>query len=466
MRAGGTGGGMAAKSGERFASGAGFVLAAIGSAVGLGSIWKFPYEVGENGGGWFLLFYALGLALVVFPLLLAEFVIGRRGRGDAAESLRRVAAESARSPRWRIIGLAGIAAGFIILSYYAVIAGMTMAYVPHALLTGFGGADAARTAADFAALTGSPVALGLWQAAFLAGAVAVVARGVRGGIEAACAVLMPLLAILMVALVIYAAIEGDVAQAGAFMVSLNPGALSARAALEALGLGFFSIGVGMGIMITYAAYAGARFHLARAAVATLAGDTVISLLAGFAIFPIVFAEGLDPAGGAGLMFLTLPIAFGALPFGDLVGAAFFLLLFVAALASAISLIEVVVAPLMRATRMSRRGAAILTGAISWLLGLPSLLSFNLWAEVRPLGLLGHPELTIFDAIDGFASNLLLPACGLALSLFAGWAMPARIYEAELGSFPRALSAALRLLLRWVVPGVIVAYVAAAQVARL
>ena len=461
---------MARKSGERFASGAGFVLASIGSAVGLGSIWKFPYEVGQHGGGAFLLFYVLGLALVVFPLLLAEFVIGRRGRGDAAESLRKVAAEAARSPRWGVVGFAGIAAGFLILTYYAVIAGMTMSYVPHALIQGFAGADAARTAADFAALTASPVALGLWQAAFLAISVAVVARGIRSGVEAACTILMPLLGLLMAALVVYAAIEGDVARAADFMFALQPGSLTPRAALEALGLGFFSIGVGMGVMITYAAYAGEAFDLTRAAVATLLGDTAISLMAGFAIFPIVFAEGLDPAEGANLMFLTLPIAFGALPFGDLVGAAFFLLLFVAALASTISLIEVVTAPLIRATGMSRRRAATLVGAAAWLLGLPSLLSFNLWADVRPLTLVGWrglSHLNIFDAIDGFASNLLLPACGLALSLFAGWAMPERIYEAELGRTPRrrTLSNLLRFLLRWVVPAVIIAYVAAAQVVR-
>jgi len=196
---------------------------------------------------------------------------------------------------------------------------------------------------------------------------------------------------------------------------------------------------------------------ARAAVATLAGDTAISLLAGFAIFPVVFAEGLDPAGGASLMFLTLPLAFGALPFGDLVGAAFFVLLFIAALASAISLIEVAVAPLIHATALSRRGAAILVGICAWLLGIPSLLSFNLWTDVRPLG-----ELTIFDAVDGFASNLLLPACGLALSLFAGWCVPMQVYRAELAGAPRIVAASLRLLLRWVVPTVIVAYVAAAQ----
>jgi NSS family neurotransmitter:Na+ symporter len=453
--------------GERFASGFGFVLATIGSAVGLGSIWKFPYEVGENGGGGFLLFYLLGLALVVFPLLLAEFVVGRRGRGDAAQSLRHVAPEARRSPTWRWVGLLGIAGGFLILTYYAVIAGMTMAYVPHALTAGFAGTDRARSAADFAALTASPVHLGFWQAAFLAVTIAVVARGVRKGVETACTILMPLLAVLMVALVLYGLIEGDVSAAFAFLFQPRWEAISARAALDALGLGFFSIGVGMGVMITYAAYAGDKFDLTRAAVMTLAGDTAISLMAGLAIFPIVFAEGLDPAGGANLMFLTLPIAFGAVPFGDLVGAAFFLLLFVAALASAISLVEVVAAPLMRAAHISRPKAALLIGIAAWIGGLPSMLSFNLWSEVRPLAWLdGFGHLNLFDAVDGFTSNLLLPVCGLALSIFAGWMMPERMYEAELGRATRRLDMTLRFLLRWVVPAVIVVYVVAAQVARI
>lgn len=451
---------------ERFASGFGFVLATIGSAVGLGSIWKFPYETGENGGGGFLLFYLLGLALVVFPLLLAEFVIGRRGRGDAAASLREVALEARRSPAWRWIGILGIATSFLILTYYAVIAGMTMAYVPHALTAGFAGADQARSAADFAALTASPLHLGFWQAAFLAVTIAVVARGVRKGVEAACTFLMPLLAALMAALVIYALIEGDVAQALSFLFLPHWEAISPRAALDALGLGFFSIGVGMGVMITYAAYAGAAFDLTRAAVATLAGDTAISLMAGIAIFPIVFAEGLDPAGGASLMFLSLPIAFGALPFGDLVGAAFFLLLFVAAFASAISPLEVVAAPLMRWTGLSRPKAALLVGGAAWLGGLPAMLSFNLWSEIRPLAWLGEgfDRFTVFDAVDGFTSNLLLPICGLALSVFAGWFLPEQLYDAELGRARRPLGQALRFLLRWVAPAIIATYVLAAQLA--
>ncbi len=451
--------------GERFASGFGFVLATIGSAVGLGSIWKFPYEVGENGGGGFLLFYLLGLALVVFPLLLAEFLVGRRGRGDAAQSLRHVAVEARRSPAWRLIGFLGIAIAFLIMTYYAVIAGMTMAYVPHALTAGFGGADEARSAADYAALVGDPWHLGFWQAAFLAVTIAVVARGIRKGVELACTILMPLLALLMAMLVVYGLIEGDVGAALAFLFQPHWEAVSPRAALDALGLGFFSIGVGMGAMITYAAYAGESFDLTRAALATLAGDTAISVMAGLAIFPIVFAEGLNPAEGANLMFLTLPLAFGALPFGDLVGAAFFLLLFVAALSSAISLLEVVAAPLIRVTRISRPKAALLVGAAMWLAGLPVMLSFNRWAEVRPLAWIeGFGDLGVFDAVDGLTSNVMLPLCGLALSIFVGWMVPTRLYEAELGRAAWRLGV-LRLLLRWVVPAMIVAYAAAGQLMK-
>jgi NSS family neurotransmitter:Na+ symporter len=451
--------------GERFGSGAGFVLATIGSAVGLGSIWKFPYEVGENGGGGFLLFYLLGLALVVFPLLLAEFILGRHGRGDTAESLRKVAAEAGRAPAWRAIGWLGILTAFLIMTYYAVIAGMTMAYVPRALIAGFAGNDAAASAAHFAELTASPIQLGLWQAAFLAIAAAIVARGIRKGVETACSILMPLLALLMAGLVIYALLEGAVGEAVRFLFLPHWDAISPRAALDALGLGFFSIGVGMGAMITYAAYAGDSFDLTRAAMLTLAGDSAISLMAGIAIFPIVFAEGLDPAGGANLMFLTLPIAFGALPFGSLVGAAFFLLLFIAALASAISLIEVVAAPLMRATGMGRPAAAALIGLAMWVCGLPAMLAFNRWAELRPFAWLGLPELNLFDGVDGLTSNLMLPACGLALAIFTGWFVPERMFARELGGGAKGLTMTLRLLLRWVAPAVIIAYVAAAQLAR-
>jgi NSS family neurotransmitter:Na+ symporter len=423
---------MASLDEQRWSSRFGYILATMGSAVGLGSIWKFPYEVGENGGGVFLLFYIAGLVIVVVPLMMAEFVIGRRGRGDAAASIARVAKAGGRSNRWGLIGVFGILTGFVVLTYYAVIAGMTMAYVPMALGGAFTQADVSTTQDLFDGLTTAPISLAAWQAAFLMITAAIVSRGIQQGIEIACKILMPLLAVLMLALVAFAMIEGDPAGAAAFIFRLDPAALTARTAVEALGLAFFSIGVGMGLMITYAAYAGDDFDLTGVTFATIIGDTLISLLAGMAIFPIVFGFGLDPAAGPGLMFLTLPIAFGGLPFGELVGAGFFVLLFVAGLASAISLVEAISAPVIRLTGVRRPIVVWTMVALAWIGGLPVVLSFGPWQEVHPLSFIaGFSTAGIFDVVDGIASNIMLPLCGLLVAIFAGWRMAPDIVLEEL-----------------------------------
>jgi NSS family neurotransmitter:Na+ symporter len=447
---------------QAWSSRLGFILATIGSAVGLGSIWKFPYEVGENGGGAFLLFYLLGLSIVVAPLLVAEFVIGRRGRGDAAASIAAVALEAGRSIRWGGIGLLMIATGFLILSYYAVIGGMTVAYFVRAASGSFAGVDAETTGVIFEALVSRPWSLAGYQALFIAVTVVVVARGVGRGIELACRVLMPVLVVLMITLALYAAVEGRLGAALEFLFVPHMEAFNPRVALQALGLGFFSIGVGLGVMITYAAYARSNLNLTSVAVAILVGDTAISLLAGLAIFPLVFAHHLDPAEGTGLMFLTLPIAFGQLPFGSAVGAAFFLSLVVAALASAMSLLELVVAPVTRLMGLPRPGSAAILGVLCWLTGLPVALSFNVWSGLRPLAALpGFEGSGIYEAVDGFASNLLLPLGGLSLSLFAGWRMRRHTFERELG-WPTAVVTALMVVLRWVVPASIAAFVVMGQ----
>jgi NSS family neurotransmitter:Na+ symporter len=276
---------------------------------------------------------------------------------------------------------------------------------------------------------------------------------------------MPSLIGLMFMLATYAAMEGSLSAALEFLFVPRMDTFSARAALEALGLGFFSIGVGLGVMITYAAYAGPDFNLTSVAAATLLGDTLISLLAGLAIFPLVFAHHLDPAGGAGLMFLTLPIALGQLPFGGLVAAAFFLSLFVAALASAMSLLELVVAPVVQLTALPRAFAAAILGALCWLAGLPVAFSFNLWSELRPLAAIaGFEGVGIYEAIDGLTSNLLLPLGGLLLSLFAGWRLRRHTFEHELRWSTHAV-ATLIFLLRWIAPTAIVAFVIAGHLLR-
>ena len=412
---------------------AGFILAAVGSAVGLGSIWKFPYEVGANGGAAFVLFYLAGLLVAVVPLMFAEFAIGRRGGGDAAASIARLAAAHGARPGWRWAGVLGVVTGLLVLSFYSVIGGWTLAYA----------IDPARS---YESLLASPARMIAYHALFLAVAAAIVARGVGRGIEATAKVLMPLLVLLMIALASYSAIYGDLAATVRFLFRLDASALTARAALEALGLGFFSIGVGFGLMITYAGYAGKHIDLRQAAVWSIAVDTLISLLAGFAVFPVVFANALDPASGPGLVFVTLPLAFARMPFGALAAVAFFVLLFVAALASAVSMLELAVAPVRRSLGCSRPAACIGVAAVCFAGGLATVFSFNLWSHWNP---------TVFDALDHLTSNVLLPIGGLAIALFAGWALPETLLAEELRMTRRG-AALLRWLLRWLSPALIAA----------
>jgi NSS family neurotransmitter:Na+ symporter len=435
---------------ERWSGGAGFILATIGSAVGLGSVWKFPYEVGSNGGGVFVMFYLIGLALIVVPLMLAELAIGRRGQSDARMSIAAVAKTHAASSRWSAIGVWGTVIAALVLSFYSVIGGWALAYATETAWLGLPGTQAEQAQARFDALLGSVPRMAAYHTVFMAFTALIVWRGIAGGIETACKILMPALVVLLAVLTVYAVIQGDVGATLRFLFALDP------SALEALGLGFFSIGVGMATMITYAAYAGRDMNLRDAAIITVLGDTAISLLAGFAVFPIVFANQLDPSSGPGLLFVTLPIAFAAVPFGTAAAVAFFVLLLLAAIASAISMLEMPVALIRRALGFSRPQATLVSAGICWIAGFASVLSFNLWASWFPLAAV--PSLaraTVFDLLDHLTSNLMLPIGGLALALFVGWALPTRFLLEEL-RLGHVATAILRVLLRYVAPGAIVA----------
>jgi NSS family neurotransmitter:Na+ symporter len=267
---------------------------------------------------------------------------------------------------------------------------------------------------------------------------------------------MPLLVVLMVGLACYSIIEGNAMAAVDFLFRLDPQYLNARTALDALGLGFFSIGVGFALMVTYAAYADYDINLKQVAIASVVADTAISFLAGFAVFPIVFAHGLDPASGPGLVFVTLPLAFAGMPFGTIAAGAFYLLLFVAALASAISLLELAVALLVKRLAWPRLTACVVVAGGCFVLGLATVLSFNLWADWYPLDALrGFGRATVFDLLDYLTSNLLLPLCGFALALFVGWALPASLLTGELRLSPSGLRL-LRTALRYIVPAGIAA----------
>jgi neurotransmitter:Na+ symporter, NSS family len=428
----------------------GFVLATIGAAVGLGSIWKFPYEVGANGGGAFVLFYFLGLAMIVFPLMLVEFAVGRRGRSHAAAAIANVAKQSGSSRAWAIIGIGGIITAFLILSFYSVIGGWAIAYTVGFATQGIGGLDAQGAQARFDDLMASPARMAVYHLLFLVAVSFIVARGIAQGIEKACMILMPVLVLLIIALGVFSMTFGDASATLTFLFYPDIQHLTLNSALDALGLGFFSIGVGLGLMITYAAYTGSEIDLRNVAVMTILGDTAISLAAGFAIFPIVFAEGLNPASGPGLMFVTLPLAFAKIPGGTFAALGFFILLIAAAIASAIAMLEMAVAALTQ-RGWSRPRAAFGTAAACWICGLATVFSFNAWAGWYPLSTIPlFAEATVFVLLDHLTSNFLLPLGGFALALFAGYALPLKLLVDELGMTQRSATV-LQMLLRLFVP---------------
>ena len=445
---------------EHWSGRTGFILANVAAAVGLGSIWKFPYEVGANGGGSFVICYVIGLIVIVLPLMLCELAIGRHGRSDAIKSVAVVAAAAHASRWWSLFAFLGVVTGVLILSFYSVIGGWAMAYVFDTIGHGLPSQDAGGAKARFDALLSSPATLLLYHLAFMTMAVAIVARGVSKGIERASMILIPTLIVLILVLAIYALMRGGFWTTWNYLFAFDISKITPKIALEALGLGFFSIGVGLSIMIAYAAYADRNINLRQVAIVTMVSDTAVSFLAAFAIFPIVFAENLDPSSGPGLVFITLPLAFSHLPLGAAASIAFFTLLLVAAIGSAISFLELAAAPLQHVLKCSRTTATVACGAICWTIGIATVLSFNVWAEWFPLSFLpGFARATWFDLIDHLTSNVLLPIGGFGIAIFVGWAVPRSMVAQELGLGAAVLNA-LYVLLRYVVPaGIAIASVA-------
>lgn len=396
---------------EQWGTSAGFVLATIGSAVGIGNIWRFSYVAGENGGGAFLIVYMASVILVGLPIVIGEMALGRRGGGDAVAAF----ANGARRLLWRHAGWVSVCGCTLILSFYAVIAGWALKYFVgaatgvlwHTAGTGYG-----EYFSKFISNPGEPLG---WHLAMMALTMFVVAGGVRSGIERANRILMPLLALCVIAIAVYSATLPGAGRGWRFLLVPDWGAvLQGRVLAAAVGQAFFSLGVGMAVFITYASYLAPGTRIPRSAAAIVAGDTLFAIVAGLAIFPAVFAFGMDPRAGPELVFITLPQIFLAMPGGSFVGAVFFALLVGAALTSMVSLLEVPVASLVHRTRAGRRTAVMLTGAAAFVLGIPSALSF---------GVLGHIKLGgagIFDLVDKAVSNYLLPAGGILVCLYAGW----------------------------------------------
>ncbi len=429
-----------------------FLMAAVGAAVGLGNLWKFPYTAGVSGGAAFVIVYLGAVALVAVPIVIAELLIGRRGRRSPPGSFLKLAKAASASPIWRWVGILNIAAVFIILSFYSVIAGWALAYVPRIATGAFAGADSEHVTATFAALLASPWQLAFWHAGFIALTVVIVGRGIQGGIEKAVKFLMPALFVMLIALVIYAAVAGDMAKALDFLFQADFSKITAEVVLSAVGQAFFSVSVAMGLLIAYGSYLSRDVSIPGAAVIIAGADTAVALLAGLAIFPLVFGNGLDPAGGPGLIFITLPLAFGGMPAGALFGTVFFLLFIVSALTSSIAVMEPIVAWADEHRGMRRSVTTPLVGFLAWLLGLSTVFSFNIWKDVRPLdGIEAFAGKTLFDLQDYLAVNIMLPIGGILIAVFVGWVMPASATREELDLPDSPLFRVWRFLLRYVCP---------------
>ncbi|MBZ1392248.1 sodium-dependent transporter [Psychrobacter pacificensis] len=410
----------------QWSSSFGFVLAAVGSAVGLGNIWKFPYMVGESGGSAFVIAYLFCIALVGFPILVAEWLIGRRGQKNPVNTFADVAASEGKSRSWTIVGATGILGGFLILSFYSVIGGWALNYITKVASGSFTGQDSDSVAATFDAMLASAGTLTIWHTVFMILTAVIVGIGVTSGIEKAAKILMPLLGVILFVIVGYNIMNGGFGEAVAYLFTPDMSKLTADVMLAALGHAFFTLSIGMGIMVAYGSYLGREVNLLKTARTVVILDTVIALAAGLAIFPIIFSNGLDPASGPGLIFVSLPIAFGSMSAGTIIGALFFLLITFAAVTSSISLLEPTVELLEERTSMSRTVSTIVASTVIWLLGIAALLSFNLWSEFTIMGN------GIFDALDKITSKFLLPLTGLAAIVFVGWKMDQRSIQQELG----------------------------------
>lgn len=429
-----------------------FLMAAVGAAVGLGNLWKFPYTAGVSGGAAFVLVYLVAVAAVAIPVVIAELVIGRRGRMSPPNSFLALAREAGASRGWRWVGWMNLLAVFLILSFYSVIAGWALGYVPKMAMGDFSGASPEEVAEQFNALLSSPGRLAVLHALFMALTVGIVSVGLKRGIERAVRFLMPALLVMLIALVGYAAVAGDLATTLDFLFKADFSKIDSAVVLQAIGQAFFSVSVAMGLLITYGAYLDNSARLGSSAVYIAGADTAVALLSGLAIFPLVFANGLDPAEGPGLIFVTLPIAFGQMPAGALFGAVFFLLVLVSAITSSIAILEPVVSWAEEHKGMRRGPATIIAGIAAWLIGLATVFSFNMWAGWFPLGRFERfRESTVFDLIDYFTSNLLLPLGGLLIAVFVGWVVSAETTREELGLGNSRLFGAWRFTLRYIAP---------------
>ena len=419
-----------------------FILAATGSAVGLGNIWGFPYKAGTNGGGAFVLIYLGCILIIGMPIMISEIILGRRSGNSPINAMRYIALESNRSSSWQVVGWSGIFAGILILSFYSVIAGICLNYI-------FISATSSGTLSSpeqFSNVIASPINLILWHTVFMILTALIVSAGIKDGIGRMVKILMPLLGFLMIFMVIYSIINGDFSRAMSFLFAPDFSNVTSDTLLQAMGQAFFSLSLGMGSIMAYGAYMPKEQKVVGTSFTVASLDTLIAILAGLAIFPIIFAFNLEPNSGPGLVFVSMLSAFNQMQFGQFIGPLFFILLSVAALSSSISLLEPGVAYMSEENILSRRGSAQIISFFVWILGIGSALSFNIWSDFSLIG-----DRNFLDSMDFIANQILLPLGGMLIAIFVGWFMKKSLIVDELGPINNYLYVLWRFFVKFIAP---------------
>ena len=419
-----------------------FILAATGSAVGLGNIWGFPYKAGTNGGGAFVLIYLGCILIIGLPIMISEIIIGRKAGNSPINAMKNVALESQKSSIWQVVGWSGIFAGILILSFYSVIAGICLNYIFISATS----SGAISSLDQFSSVISSPANLIMWHTIFMVMTALIVSAGIKDGIGRMVKILMPMLGFLMIFMVIYSMINGDFTKALSFLFAPDFSDVTSDTLLQAMGQAFFSLSLGMGSIMAYGAYMPKDQKVVGSSFTVASLDTLIAMLAGLAIFPIIFAFNLEPNSGPGLVFVSMLSAFNQMQFGQFIGPLFFILLSVAALSSSISLLEPGVAYLSEEGILSRKRSAEIISFFIWVLGIGSALSFNTWSDVDII--LGK---NFLDSMDFIANQILLPLGGMLIAIFVGWFMKKELITNEVGYVNPIIYKLWRFFIKFIAP---------------
>ncbi len=428
-----------------------FIIAATGAAVGLGNVWRFPYMTGTHGGSAFVLVYLLCVIIIGLPIMIAELLIGRRARQNPVTALQNLALEAGSSRKWGFLGWFGALALLMVLSFYSVVSGWSIAYIAKSFSGSFTNLNPTQITGIWNKFLSDPWELLFYHSVFMCLTIGVIIKGVQKGLERTTKILMPALYLILIGLVIYAAVVGDFAKGFHFLFDFDSSKINTNVVIAAMGHAFFTLALGAGAMLMYGAYVPKGVNLVQCVLIVSALDVLVAFLSGLAIFPIVFADHLAPNSGPGLMFVSLPITFAHMTGGRFVGGLFFILLLFAAWTASINLAEPLVNIAMKYLQWSRTRCAILIGFSAWFLGIGSLLSFNVWENVKFL----H-QYSVFDVATNVPTDFILPLGGLGFAIFAGWIMKKSATKPEV---PKAVYPLWRFLVRYVASaGILIVFI--------